>query len=179
MYLQMAWLFTQSQCTVMQCKHILCFICILFLQLASYLRSGAFAAHGRKPKGWGLSSLITAQQLLAAEDSIEKRRELLERFGVSSASALAPEIRFRSVMCVAQALPVVVAGLQRAVQRRSSWESAVRAGCWLHIQQSLLSDLNKNERSYLQVTRNSSLLTSCSQHSCPSGPIQKVCPRSA
>jgi hypothetical protein len=96
--------------------------------------------------------LITAQQLLAAEDSIEKRQALLERFGVSSAAALAPEIRFRSVMCVAQALPVVVAGLQKAVQKRSCWESAVRAGSWLHIQQSLLSDLNTNEHSYLQVT---------------------------
>lgn len=50
-----------------------------------------------------------------------------------------------------QALPVVVAALKQACRSRVCLESALRSGAFLFVQQSLLSDLNANERSYLQV----------------------------
>lgn len=57
----------------------------------------------------------------------------------------------RTACCVAQALPVIVASLRVACRSRACLEAAARAGSFLHVQQSLLSDLNTSEHSYLQV----------------------------
>jgi hypothetical protein len=109
--------------------------------------------HGRKPKGVGLAGLLSARASLRGGSLDDKgTRTLLKRLKYGSIEALEPEIHIRSVVCVAQALPVIMAALRQAALRPACLEAALRAGAFLHVQQSLLSDLNANECSYLQVS---------------------------
>jgi len=64
------------------------------------------------------------------------------------------EIHIRSVCCLSQALPVVVAMLKHACTSNPlSVVTALETGSWLYVQQSLLSDLQESEGAYLQVDR--------------------------
>ncbi|KAJ9515956.1 hypothetical protein QJQ45_016863 [Haematococcus lacustris] len=124
------------------------------VQIAAYPRSGAFAVHGRRPRGVGLSGLLSARtRLLSPDLTPQEQATLLQRLQYSSAQALDPEIHIRSVCCIAQALPVVAAGLRMACSQPACLEAAMRAGSFLHVQQSLLSDLQQDECSYLQDTK--------------------------
>ncbi len=118
--------------------------------MAWCLRSGAFAVHGRPPKSAGLSRLIELQQQLNSVDGQPAALAALAKLRLSR-KQLDDAVEYRSVACVAQAVSVVVAGLRRAVTQRSCWEAATAAGSFLHVQQSLLSDLHPGEHAYLQA----------------------------
>lgn len=54
---------------------------------------------------------------------------------------------------MAQALPVVVASLKLQCRQPACLQAAARSGCFMHVQQSLLSDLHRHERAYLEDTK--------------------------
>lgn len=127
--------------------------CVLLLQIASYPRSGAFAVHGRRPKGFGLDALRAAQHAVSTSSGDQEREYILNKIKYKSVAALETELKIRSTCCITQALPVVVGALRQSFRRTTCLESALRTGSFLYVQQSLLSDLNTNERQYLQVFR--------------------------
>lgn len=66
-------------------------------------RSGAFAVHGRTPKGLGISGLLEVEEhLRSGGASVGESIFTLEALGFSSLNALGEEIRHRLVLCIAQ-----------------------------------------------------------------------------
>ncbi|MEW5309099.1 MAG: hypothetical protein WDW38_001009 [Sanguina aurantia] len=114
-------------------------------------RSGAFAVHGRSPKGLGISGLTdVAEHLRGGGASMSESIFTLEALGFSSMQALNEEIGHRLVLCIAQALPVLVSSMSAMCRSSVCLESAFKTGELCHVQQSLLSDTNTGECSYLQ-----------------------------
>eukprot|EP00198_Chlamydomonas_reinhardtii_P011783 XP_001701120.1 predicted protein [Chlamydomonas reinhardtii] len=115
-------------------------------------RSGAFAVHGREPRGVGLSRLVTAYATCHSLPAPEQS-SLLAGLGYSHPEQLRQEVELRKALCVAQALPVVVASLKLQCRQPACLQAAARSGCFMHVQQSLLSDLHRHERAYLEDTK--------------------------
>ncbi|KAG2451138.1 hypothetical protein HYH02_004405 [Chlamydomonas schloesseri] len=115
-------------------------------------RSGAFAVHGREPRGVGLSRLVTAYATCHSLPAPEQS-SLLASLGYSHPEQLRQEVELRKALCVAQALPVVVASLKLQCRQPACLQAAARSGCFMHVQQSLLSDLHRHERAYLEDTK--------------------------
>ncbi|KAG2484581.1 hypothetical protein HYH03_016624 [Edaphochlamys debaryana] len=115
-------------------------------------RSGAFAVHGREPRGVGLSRLVTAYASCHALPA-PAQSALLRGLGYSHLEELREEVELRRALCVAQALPVIVASLRLMLRSPACLAAAARTGAFLHVQQSLLSDLHRHERSYLEDTK--------------------------
>ncbi|KXZ45597.1 hypothetical protein GPECTOR_53g90 [Gonium pectorale] len=115
-------------------------------------RSGAFAVHGREPRGVGLSRLMTAFASCHALP-LPAQSALLRGLGFTSLEALRQEVELRKALCVAQALPVVLASLRLMCRSPASLLAASRTGSFAHVQLSLLSDLHRHERGYLEDTK--------------------------
>ncbi|PNH05297.1 Type I inositol 3,4-bisphosphate 4-phosphatase [Tetrabaena socialis] len=115
-------------------------------------RSGAFAVHGREPRGVGLSRLIVAYASCHALPR-PAQAELLGSLGYTTVEELREEVELRKALCVAQALPVVVASLRLMCRSAACIEAAFRSGSFMHVQQSLLSDMHRHERAYLEDTK--------------------------
>lgn len=64
-------------------------------------RSGAFAVHGREPRGVGLSRLLTAYASCHAL-AMPEQRALLGALGYSTVEQLREEVELRKALCVAQ-----------------------------------------------------------------------------
>ncbi|GLC45699.1 hypothetical protein PLESTF_000471800 [Pleodorina starrii] len=124
----------------------------VFQPIYAVPRSGAFAVHGRRPRGVGLSRLLAAH---SAAHSLPAAGQaaLLRQLGYGSLEELRGECELRKALCVAQALPVVIASLRLMCGSAACLRSASRTGSFLHCQQSLLSDLHRHERGYLEDTK--------------------------
>ncbi|GIL66193.1 hypothetical protein Vafri_19789 [Volvox africanus] len=115
-------------------------------------RSGAFAVHGREPRGVGLSRLTAIYSACHAMPAAEQSA-LLAQLGYAHLEGLRAEVELRKALCVAQALPVVIASLRLMCGSAACLRAAHRTGSFLHVQQSLLSDLHRHERGYLEDTK--------------------------
>ncbi|GLI63464.1 hypothetical protein VaNZ11_006438 [Volvox africanus] len=115
-------------------------------------RSGAFAVHGREPRGVGLSRLTAIYSACHAMPAVEQSA-LLAKLGYAHLEGLRAEVELRKALCVAQALPVVIASLRLMCGSAACLRAAHRTGSFLHVQQSLLSDLHRHERAYLEDTK--------------------------
>ncbi|EFJ41630.1 hypothetical protein VOLCADRAFT_98381 [Volvox carteri f. nagariensis] len=129
----------------------------VFQAVYSCPRSGAFAAHGRSPRGVGLSRLAAVYTACHALPASEQGA-LLGRLGYGNPEELRAEVELRKALCVAQAplppaLPVVIASLRLMCGSAACLRAACRTGSFLHVQQSLLSDLHRHERGYLEDTK--------------------------
>lgn len=58
-----------------------------------------------------------------------------------------------SSRCILQALPIIAGSLRVMCRSQACIEAAYRTGHFLHVQQSLLSDLHRHERAYLEDTQ--------------------------
>ncbi|GIL69286.1 hypothetical protein Vretimale_12597 [Volvox reticuliferus] len=124
----------------------------IFRSVYACPRSGAFAVHGREPRGVGLSRLTAIYSACHAIPAVEQSA-LLARLGYANLEGLRAEVELRKALCVAQALPVVIASLRLMCGSTLCLRAAHRTGSFLHVQQSLLSDLHRHERGYLEDTK--------------------------
>ena len=60
-------------------------------------------------------------------------------------------MEYRTPLLIAQALPLVLASLQQTCSWSAALAAAFGTGTFLHVQQSLLSDLDRHEHQYLEV----------------------------
>jgi hypothetical protein len=116
--------------------------------LGAFLRSGAFATHGRKAKKMGIRQLKEKLEKLQQGDSSEEKqlKKLgFEKDGKADIEALKQEIQDRTVLTTAQALPVIYAALEMNCNNLVGLANAIKTGNFLFVEQSLLSDLDKAE----------------------------------
>ena len=114
-------------------------------------RSGAFAIHGRGKTG--LSRLKEMKAELDKSDNDEILGKLSKEWQVEKSfvkTKLKNEIKFRTDMTVAQALPKICQSIRSMALDKSSMEMAAKTGRFLHVEQSLLSDLEGNELGMIQ-----------------------------
>ncbi len=136
-------------------------------------RSGAWATHGRDPKNVG-SQTLEAIAVELEESSKESRPavlmdkelkiiDILKKKYLSDpknkekplppnfdAHVIDLELKERTALTTAQALPLVYDSLKMLVSQKTSVKNALKAGSFLHMEQSLLSDLVSSERAMIE-----------------------------
>lgn len=106
------------------------------------LRSGAFAVHGLKPHKAGISVLKKVSEMNEGPEKTSRMKEL----GFDTVEDLLGHLELRTQLAVAQAMPKIVRSLELMSSNETSLATAIATGSFLHVEESLLSDLDPHER---------------------------------